>query len=69
MNSSNIILALVISLSLLSFKSSNSINPKTVYLQSCSPQLRGLLFDFNNYVLGLPSGRELRVQADNCVFR
>ena len=67
-NNSIIILALLISLSLVLFQSSNYISPRTVHLQS-STQLRGLLTELNNYVLGLPTGRELRVQAENSVFR
>jgi hypothetical protein len=42
--------------------------PRIVHLQS-SAQLRGLLAELNNYVLGLPTGRELRVQSDRNVFR
>ena len=67
-NNSIIILALLISLSLVLFQSSNYISLRIVHLQS-STLLRGLLTELNNYVLGLPTGRELRVQAENSVFR
>jgi len=58
-NSSSIILVLVISLSLVLFQSRKSITPTSVSLQSSTP-LRGLLANLNNYVLNIPSGKEMR---------
>lgn len=67
-NNSIIILVLVISLSLVLFKTNNYISPSTVSLQSSTP-LKYMLVEMKNHVKGIPSGREMRVQADNSLFR
>jgi archaellum component FlaC len=61
-NSSSIILVLVISLSLVLFQNSKSISPRTVSLQS-STQLQNMLSHMYSYVEGIPSGREMRKEV------
>lgn len=65
-NNTIITLALLISLSLALSQNSNSTMKSTVILQSSQP-LRDELGDFHDHVRGLPSGRELLVQAENKV--
>ena len=66
-NNSIIILALVISLSLVLFQSRTSVTPNGVSLQS-STQLVGLLDNLFNYVEKIPTGSELVAEAGNNVF-
>jgi NADH-ubiquinone oxidoreductase chain 5 len=61
-NSSSIILVLVISLSLVLFQNSKSISPRTVSLQS-STQLQNMLSHMYSYVEDIPTGREMRKEV------
>ena len=67
-NSYNIILVLVICLSLVLFQSRRSITLRSDSLQS-STQLIGLLTNLNNYVRNIPSGRDMRRQVGDDVFK
>lgn len=67
-NNFNIILILCLSLSLVLFESRISITLTGVSLKS-STQLIGLLTNLNNYVRNIPSGKQMRDQVGEDVFK